>query len=82
MLEAYKKLWSEIKKQIKTINNRESIRYNNDLIKIRLDSYDDLSLNKILYFSVLKILCETVIQVENEYYPQIHINECKYECEY
>ena len=82
VLEPYKKLWSEIKKQIKTINTIESIKYKNDFMKIRLDSYDDLPLNKILCFSVLKILCQSVIQIENEYYPQIHINECKYECEY
>ena len=51
-------------------------------MKIRLDSYDDLPLNKILCFSALNILCESVFQTKNEYYPQIHINECEYECEY
>ena len=51
-------------------------------MKIRLDSYDGLPLNKILYFPVLNILCESVFQIENEYYPQIHINECEYACEY
>ena len=51
-------------------------------MKIRLDSYDDLLLNKILCFSVLNILYESVFQTKNEYYPQIHINECEYECEY
>ena len=38
VLELYKKLWSEIKKQIKTINSGESIKYKNDFMKIRLDS--------------------------------------------
>ena len=47
-------------------------------MKIRLDSYDDLSLNKILCFSILNILCEPVFQLESKYYPQIHINECEY----
>ena len=51
-------------------------------MKIRLDLYDDLALNKILYFSVLNIFCESVVQIENKYYPQIHINGCEYECEY
>ena len=50
VLELYKKLWSEIKKQIKAIDSGESIKYNNDFMKIRLDSYDDLLLNKILSF--------------------------------
>ena len=70
------------KKKIKTINSDKSIRYKKDFMKIRLDSYDDLPLNKILYFSVLDILVESVFQIENKYYPQIHIDECEYECEY
>ena len=70
VLELYKKLWSEIKNQIKSINSSESINYKNDFMKIRLNSYDDLPLNKILYFSAF--------QIKNEYYPQIHINECEY----
>ena len=54
-------------------------------MKIRLDSYDDLPLNKILCFSVLDLIVESVFQIESQYYPPIHINEyeeCKYECEY
>ena len=51
-------------------------------MKIRLDSYDYLSLNKILRFFVLNILCESAFQIESNYYPQIHVNECEYECDY
>ena len=82
MLELYKELCSEIKKQIKAINSGESIKYKNDFMKVRLDSYDDLPLNKILCFSVLDIIAESVFQIENEYYAQIQINQCEYECEY
>ena len=83
VIELYKKLWSEIKKQIKAINSGESTKYKKDFMKIRLDSYDDdLPLNKILCFSELDIIAESVFQIKNEYYPQIHINQCKYECEY
>ena len=79
VLMLYKKLWSEIKKQIKAMNSSESIKNKNDFMKIRFDSYDDLPLNKIFYFCVLDILCESVFQIENEYYLQIHINECEFE---
>ena len=71
-----------MKKQIKAINSGESIKYNNDFTKIMLDSYDDLSLNKILYFPVLDTIVESVFQIENEYYPQSHIIKCEYECEF
>ena len=73
----YKKLWSKIKKQIKAISSGESIKYKNDFMKIRLDPDDDLPLNGILCFSVLDIIVESVFQIENEYYPQVHINECE-----
>ena len=49
-------------------------------MKIMLDSYDDLPLGKVLCFSVLNILCESFFQIENKYYPQIHIHECEYRC--
>ena len=44
VLDAYKKLWSKIKKRV---NRGKSIKYKNDFMKIRLDSYDNLPLNKI-----------------------------------
>ena len=64
------------------MNSGESFKYKNDFMKIRLDSYDELPLNKIFYFSVLDIIVEPVFQIRNEYYSQIHINVCEYECEY
>ena len=73
VLELYKKLWNRINKQIKTINSGESIKYKNDFMKIRVDSNDDLPLNKILYIPVLYIVVESVFQIKNEHYPQIHI---------
>ena len=73
VLDAYKKLWSKIK-TIKTINSGKSIRYKNDFMKIRLDPYDDLPLNKILCFFVLNRLYEFVFQTKIEHYSQIHIN--------
>ena len=52
-------------------------------MKIRFDSnYDDLPLGKILSFPILSIVVKSVFENENKYYPQIHIHECEYECEY
>ena len=78
VLNDYKKLCSKIKKQIKTTKGGKSIKYKNDFVKIRLDSYDDLPLSKVLCFSVLNVLCESVFQTKNDYYPQIHINVWEY----
>ena len=51
-------------------------------MKIRLESYDDLLLNKVICFFILDIIVESVFEVESKYYPQSHINECEYKCEY
>ena len=85
MLEIYKKLWSEVKKQIEC-NAAESIKYAKDPMKIRLDSYDDnLPLNKILWFLDLNTIAESVFQIKDKYHSQGHIHECEceeYEYEY
>ena len=54
-LDLYRKLWSDIEKQIKAINSGECnfikrnsiepIKYKKDFLKTRLDSHDDLLLN-------------------------------------
>ena len=92
MSEMYKKLLSKIKKQIEynfieTINTSkcnftESIKYEEDPMKIRFDSYDDdddLSLNKTLCLSDLNIIAESAFQIKDKYHPQIYIHECEYE---
>ena len=88
MLEMYKKHLSKIKKQIKcnsieTINSStcsftKSVKYEEDPMKIRLDSYDDsLPPSKILWFSDLNITVESVFQIKDNYHSQIHIHECE-----
>ena len=74
MLEMYNKLWSEFKKQIE-FNSPESIKYEKDIIKIWLGSYDnDLPLNKILWFSDLNIIVKSFFRIEDKYHPQMHIH--------
>ena len=52
-------------------------------MKTRLDSNDDdLPLGKILSITILSIVVKSVFQNDYNYYTQIHIHECEYECEY
>ena len=52
-------------------------------MKIMLNPHHVVPLNKILHFSILNILCESVFQIENKYYPQFQlIGGCEYGCEY
>ena len=70
------------KLKIETINGGESIKYKKDFMRIRSDSNDELPLNKILNIPILSVVVKFVFQNENKCYPQIHIHECEYECEY
>ena len=79
MLEMYKKTWSEVKKPIQS-NSTESVKYEKDPMKIRLDSYDNnLPLNNTLWFSDLNITVESAFLIKDKYHTQICIHECKCE---
>ena len=47
-------------------------------MKIKFDSNDNLPLNKILKFNVLKIII-SVFEKYGKYYPQILLDNCLYE---
>ena len=50
------------------------MEHEKDPMKIKFDSYDDdLPLNKISWLSDLKIILESVFQIKDKYYPQIHM---------
>ena len=94
LLEKYTRLWGEIKYDIKTINGGEchsvycysiesgecnSIEYEKDYMKIKFNSDDNLSLNKILKLHNLKIIVRSVFEEDGKYYPQVFLDEYVYE---
>ena len=48
-------------------------------MKIKLNSDDDLPLNKILKLHNLTIIVRSVFEADNKYYPQVFLDECLYE---
>ena len=79
MLEKYAELWDEIKYQIKTINCGKPREYGKDFMKIKFNSDDNLSLNKIVKLRNLTIVVRSVFQEDNKYYPQVFLHERLYE---
>ena len=73
----YAEIWSGIKNEIKAINSSDSDEYGKDYMKIKLNSDDDLPLNKQLKFINLTIMVRAVFN--NKCYPQIFLDECFYE---
>ena len=45
-------------------------------MKIKYDSDDDLSLNKILKLHMLTIIVRYVFEDDSKYYPQVFLDEC------
>ena len=48
-------------------------------MKIKFNTGDDISLNKIIYFSTITIIIKSVTQKDDKYYPQIFLDECLYQ---
>lgn len=66
-LKKYTELWNKIKYFIKTIDGEQEIEYGKDLMKIKIDTADELSLNKLVNFLAMPV---TISFVEDgKYYP-------------
>ena len=69
---ALDKIWGSIKDQI---NPNIKIK---DCDKFRFNSYIDLPLNTTIEFRSLVINVSCIIEKDNEYYPEIYLDECLY----
>ena len=84
--EEYKKVFSEIKPKIETINCCEEMFYEElfyeeeeDYSRTGVNTDDDIPLNKPLKFSTLTIIIRCVFKNGDTLYPQIYLDECLYE---
>ena len=48
-------------------------------MRIKFNSDDGLSLNKILKLHMLTIILKSVFEEDGKYYPQVFLDECLYE---
>ena len=83
VLKKYTKLWDRIKNLIECNSiekiNGKSVDYEKDFMKIKFNSDDNLSLNKILKHHNLTVVVRSIFQEDNKYYPQFFLDECLYE---
>ena len=71
----YAEVWNGIKNQIKKINNDSVVEYDQDYMKIKFDSDDNLPLNKVLKFHAVTIIIRSVFERDGKYYPQIFLDD-------
>ena len=79
VLGKYTNLWDKIKYHIQTIDLDKSGEYENDYMRIKFNSDDNLRLNKILKLHMLTITVRSVFEEDSKYYPQVFLDECLYE---
>ena len=72
IINALDKVWSSIKDKI-----NPSIKIK-DYDKFRFNSHLDLPVNTIIEFRSLLINVSCVIEKDNEYYPEIYLDDCSY----
>ena len=72
MPENCEEVFSGILSEIKTINDRKELFYEKNHAKIKINTDDDLPLNKSLKFQTLTIIIRCVFQEGKKLYPQIY----------
>ena len=75
----YEDVFSRIISEIKTINGGKELFYEKNYARIRVNTDDDLPLNKPLKFPTLTIIIRCVFQEGEKLCPQIYLDECLYE---
>ena len=77
--EKYEEVFSGIISEIKTLNRGKELFHGKNYARIRINTDDDLPLNKQLKFLTLTIIIRYVLQKNEKVYPQISLDKCLYE---
>ena len=76
----YEEVFDGIKEIIKKINDYSySVKYDDNYMKIKCNTDDNILLNKIIYFPTITITTRSVTQKDGKYYPQLFLDDCLYE---
>ena len=77
--EKYEEVFTGVRSEIETNNSGKELFYEKNCDRTRVDTDDDLPLNKRLKIPTLIIIIRCVFQEGEELYPQIYLDECLYE---
>ena len=76
-IKKYEELWSKIRDLIRSMT-KNSDDYDKKYMKIKFNSDDKLSLNKMIEIPSMIIVVRAVFHENNKYYPQVFLDECLY----
>ena len=78
LLKKYNDIWDGIRDKIKEVSCGEC-DYEEDYMKIKFNSDNDLPLNKPLKFHLMTITIRSVFEKDGELYPQVFVEDTLYE---
>ena len=80
ILQKYQEVFDGIKEIIKKINDYSyPIKYDDNYMKIKFNTNDNILLNKTIHFPTITITIRSVRQKDGKYYPQHFLDDCLYE---
>ena len=79
ILLACEKMWNDIRKGIKEVNDGKDVEYDRNLKRIKFECNGDLPLDKLLKLHELVLIIRHVIEINEKYYPQFFLDSCYYE---
>ena len=71
-------VWNGIRYKIKKVTSGEC-GYENDYMKIKFNSHDNLPLNKPLKFHLMTVTIRSVFEEDGKLYPQVFLDDTLYE---
>ena len=79
LLKIYANVWDGIKNKVKAINGGKEIGYDKNFMSIKLNSDDDLPLNRPLRFHAMTIIIRSVFEEGGKLYPNVFVDDTLYE---
>ena len=80
IMQKYQEVFDGIKEIIKKINDYgQPIKYDDNYMKIKFNTDDNIALNKIIYFPAITIIIRSITKKDDKYYPQLSLDGCLYE---
>ena len=78
-MQKYQEVFNRIKEIIKKINDyNQPIKYDDNYMKIKLNTDDNIPLNKIIYFPTITLIIRSITKKDDKCYPQLFLDDCLY----
>ena len=75
VMQKYQEVFDGIKEIIKKINDYcQPIKHDDNYVKIKFKTDDNIPLNKIIYFPTITIIIRSVTKKDDKYYSQLFLD--------